>query len=175
VWNIPAAMLQPRSAAHDPFVFLGLSGAGLAIAGVYAAIALLFLLRLAAGYVRARRLVKSSRPIETNLRESDVLRVPIAIGFFQPRILLPSEWREWPPHKPRAVLAHERAHVRRGDWAVAVFARVNRAIYWFHPLAWWLERKINLLAEQACDDAAVIATGDARLATRRHYWRSQAP
>jgi hypothetical protein len=37
-------------------------------------------------------------------------------------------------------------------------ALLNRCLYWFHALAWWLRRKLVLLAEQACDEA-VIANG----------------
>jgi hypothetical protein len=37
-------------------------------------------------------------------------------------------------------------------------ALVNRAVFWFHPLSWWLERKLSVLAEEACD-AAVLARG----------------
>ena len=43
--------------------------------------------------------------------------------------------------------------VRRRDSLVALLAAVNRSIFWFHPLAWWMECKLSLLAEQACDEA----------------------
>ena len=35
---------------------------------------------------------------------------------------------------------------------------LNRAVFWFHPLAWWLERRLSALSEEACD-AAVLARG----------------
>jgi tetratricopeptide (TPR) repeat protein len=41
-------------------------------------------------------------------------------------------------------------------------ARVNRAIFWLHPLAWWLERTVTMTAEQACDEAAAQTIGAAR-------------
>jgi hypothetical protein len=47
--------------------------------------------------------------------------------------------------------------VRRHDAAINFAARLNRAIFWFHPLAWWLERKLAMTAEHACDEAAVRA------------------
>ena len=37
-------------------------------------------------------------------------------------------------------------------------ALVNRAVFWFHPLAWWLEQRLAALAEEACDEA-VLARG----------------
>ena len=57
-----------------------------------------------------------------------------------------------------AVLAHEGEHVRRRDPLFQSLALLNRAIFWFHPLAWWLERRLSGLAEEACD-AAVLARG----------------
>jgi beta-lactamase regulating signal transducer with metallopeptidase domain len=46
-------------------------------------------------------------------------------------------------------------HVRRADWAIAMLEGLNRRLFWFHPLAWWVERQLASLAEQACDDAAL--------------------
>jgi hypothetical protein len=66
--------------------------------------------------------------------------------------------REWPAAQLDAVLAHESAHIRRHDPLVQWLALLNRAIFWFHPLAWWLEHRLSALAEEACD-AAVLARG----------------
>jgi hypothetical protein len=35
---------------------------------------------------------------------------------------------------------------------------LNRAVFWFHPAAWWLERHLSALAEEACDNV-VLAHG----------------
>ncbi len=59
----------------------------------------------------------------------------------------------------RAVIAHEMAHVQRRDPLVAMLAHVNRCLFWFHPVAWWLERALAAAAEHACDEAAVRTTG----------------
>ena len=42
------------------------------------------------------------------------------------------------------------------------FPSVNRCLYWFHPLAWWLDRYLNQLAEQMSDDSALVAVADRR-------------
>jgi GWxTD domain-containing protein len=81
-------------------------------------------------------------------------------GFLRPVILLPESSCEWSADTRLAVLAHEEAHIARGDWAIALVARINRAFFFFHPLAWWLERKLASLAEQACDDAALSQVRD---------------
>jgi hypothetical protein len=67
-------------------------------------------------------------------------------------------WSEWPRAELDAVLAYEREHARRRDPLAQWLAALNRCIFWFHPLAWWLERKLAVLAEEACD-AAVVAGG----------------
>ena len=102
------------------------------------------LLRLAVGTIRASRL------------ESCV--TPITVGVLRPRILLPDGAKEWPQAQLDAVLAHENEHVRRRDPLFQWLALLNRAVFWFHPLAWWLERKLSGLAEEACD-AAVLSRG----------------
>jgi len=85
----------------------------------------------------------------------------MTVGFSEPAILLPANWQSWDAWKLRAVLAHELAHIRRSDWLVTVAASVNRSLFWFHPLAWWLERRLSALAEQASDDAALGCVSDA--------------
>lgn len=94
--------------------------------------------------------------------ESAQAVVPFTAGWQQPVILLPADWRAWDEFKLRAVLAHEMAHVKRGDWLIAMLGAVNRALFWFHPLAWWLERHLAKLAEESCDAAGIAGTGDAR-------------
>jgi TonB family protein len=96
------------------------------------------------------------------LLESASVRVPFTAGWGSPTIVLPEDWQGWDDLKLRAVLAHELAHARRGDWATAAVAALNRAIFWYHPLAWWLERRLAGLAEESCDAAAMAAVGDAR-------------
>ncbi len=104
-----------------------------------------------------RRLVRESVTVGERRYESNSITVPVTVGR---KILLPVGWREWDAGKLAAVLAHEAAHVARADWAVAAMARVNRCVFWFHPLAWWLERVLARLAEQVCDDAALAVLPD---------------
>jgi hypothetical protein len=73
-------------------------------------------------------------------------------------VILPECWQEWSPAQLAAVMAHEREHARRRDPLVQWMALLNRAVFWFHPLAWYLEKHLSRLAEEACD-AAVLAQG----------------
>jgi len=129
---------------------------------VYAAGLAAMLYRLLAGWRAAQRIVGQSRPVSASVRETSLIRSPFTIGVFTSRIILPATWKDWSHQKLRAVLAHERAHVRRRDPLVSLAAHVNRAIFWFHPLAWWLERKLATTAEHACDDAGIRAIGEGR-------------
>ncbi len=129
---------------------------------VYLLVALILLARLAFGYLFTRRLVKGSSRTELGpdeICESTWISVPFTVGWLRPKILLPAGWRQWEPGKLAAVLAHERTHVRRADWGIALLAGVNRCLFWFHPLAWWLEGRLAALAEQACDDSALLEVG----------------
>jgi uncharacterized protein (TIGR03435 family) len=135
-------------------------------ASVYAAIALGFLAWFFTGMLLARRVVRSATPLSfdghANVFESERLNVPATVGWLRPVVLLPPEWRDWPREKLNAVLAHESAHVRRRDGLVAALAGINRCLFWFHPLAWMLERRVALLAERACDECCIATLGDLR-------------
>jgi beta-lactamase regulating signal transducer with metallopeptidase domain/predicted nucleic acid-binding Zn-ribbon protein len=124
--------------------------------GIYLAGACWFLARLAYGYLFTLRMLRAARPVEPGIMESDWVAVPVTV---ESRIVLPQGWQQWDTAKRLAVLAHERAHVHRRDWAVALLAAVNRSVYWFHPGAWWMERRVASLAELACDDAALGQVG----------------
>jgi uncharacterized protein (TIGR03435 family) len=128
-----------------------------AMAGVYLLGLAVLLARLTVGIVRARILVRQATDCEGVLTSS-VCAAPITVGLLRPRVILPEDWRSWPQAQLDAVLAHEGAHATRHDPLIHALALLNRALFWFHPLAWWLERRLSVLAEEACD-AAVIARG----------------
>ena len=77
-------------------------------------------------------------------------------------MILPADWRTWPTETLIAVLAHEHAHRARRDPLIAFMAQLNRALFWFHPLSWWLERTLTVTAEHASDDEALKAVGTSR-------------
>lgn len=54
-----------------------------------------------------------------------------------------------------AILVHEVWHVRRRDNLTAVVHMVVEAIFWFHPLVWWLETRLVAERERACDEAVL--------------------
>jgi GWxTD domain-containing protein len=136
------------------------------LVAIYLAGAGALLLRLAIGTVRVRALASGARVVNGQLTSARIA-TPFTVGVLRPRILLPEGWDRWPAARLAAVLDHERAHVDRRDPIVQWLALLNRALFWFHPLAWWLERRLAALAEGACD-AAVLARGHAPAAYSEH-------
>ena len=125
--------------------------------GVYLSGLCLLLLRLAIGTVRARTLARDALH-QDGMCVSSLCAAPLTVGFFHPTVIVPEHWHEWPRVQLDAVLTHEHEHARRRDSLVQWLALLNRALYWFHPAAWWLERHLSALAEEACDNV-VLARG----------------
>jgi beta-lactamase regulating signal transducer with metallopeptidase domain len=93
------------------------------------------------------------------LRESAEIVSPATVGWRRPLILLPLEWREWSEAERRAVLAHEVAHVARGDFAGWLVAQLSVALYFYNPLVHWLARRLRLEQELAADACGAVAAG----------------
>ena len=86
---------------------------------------------------------------------------PGVFGFFRPILLLPAGIAErLTPAQLRAVLAHEMSHVRRRDNVANAIHMVAEALFWFHPLVWWIERRLLDEQERACDEEVLLQGGD---------------
>jgi len=138
----------------------GLPAAETLLLWCYAAGLLAMAAHRAMGWALLRRVVSRSTPLRARLRESGDVVTPVAVGVLRPAVILPTGWRGWNASTRRAVLAHEFAHLRRHDALVLALARLVKCLFWFHPLAWWVSRKISNLAELACDAAAMERVDD---------------
>ena len=121
---------------------------------IYAIGAAVLLARLATGILHAHALMRAAQPRDGHWISASCV-APVTVGWIRPRVILPESWNEWTPAKLAAVLAHEREHARRRDPLLQFAALLNRAVFWFHPLAWWLEARLSALAEESCDAAAI--------------------
>ena len=92
--------------------------------------------------------------------ESALVSVPVTIGVLRPSILLPPGWPDWDDEKLDSILAHEMSHVARHDPWTQCISVLHRAIFWFNPFSWWLNRHLADLAEQASDEAALSEGAD---------------
>jgi len=164
---------KPSSEAPKTFAPLQM------LAPIYSAGALLVLLWLGAGVLRAWQLTRRARPLEDDPRwlpllselprglgkvrllASPDLQVPMTWGFFRPVVLLPSEAISWPREDRQRALIHELAHVQRHDWLTQMIARGACALYWFQPLVWLAARRQGLEAERAADDRVLLAGSEA--------------
>jgi TonB family protein len=120
----------------------------------------------------ARTLLRASLPYPGALplscdgpevRSSRALVEPALVGVFRPVLLLPQDLTE---HLTRAqlgaVVEHELAHWRRRDNLTAAVHMLVEAVFWFHPLVWWIGARLVEERERACDEAVVRAGHDAR-------------
>ena len=164
VWQSAAPL--PAAAAMAPAdvqpTWFALHGATL-LWSLYAGVAAVGLLRLVAGLLLCLKLYREAEPVlapwaRGNVRASAAIDAPLSFGT---AILVPADCHDWPVAKRLAVLAHEEAHVRRGDFFIQLLAGVYRAIFWFNPFAWWLQAHLRDLAETASDDAAIQELNDA--------------
>ncbi len=86
----------------------------------------------------------------------DAVAGPVVQGFARPRVLLPARLvRSWRSEDLDSVLLHELIHLRRRDPAVRALANLLQIVYFFHPLVWWVGRRLAAECERACDDAVV--------------------
>jgi len=118
------------------------------LACIYLLGACILLVRLALGTARAHLLVRRAANRGGRLT-SDLCAAPVTVGWLTPAVILPECWQRWPQAQLDAVLTHEGEHARRRDPLVQWLALLNRALFWFHPLAWWLEFRLCALAEEA--------------------------
>ena len=114
------------------------------------------LLYALASYLRLRRRVSVSLPIQDNIYLCDAISSPFILGVVKPHIYLPSGLDEV---QRQNVLAHERAHLARRDhwWKPLGFALL--AVYWFNPVLWLAYTLLCRDIELACDER-VIRTMD---------------
>jgi bla regulator protein blaR1 len=95
---------------------------------------------------------------------SEQMHMPAAIGFLRPAIILP-RWmlEEASIQELEHVVLHELAHLRRRDDWTNLAQKVLKAVFFFHPAVWWLERKLAIDRELACDDEVLAQTENPRV------------
>jgi beta-lactamase regulating signal transducer with metallopeptidase domain len=153
----------------------------------WAVLAAVGLLRVAAALFQVRRLRRGCFPMSPELLDADLqkligefssrrpvsilvssrLQVPTAIGFFRPAIVIPA-WLAASADREelKYVLLHELAHLQRWDDWTNLAQKLVKAVLFFHPGVWWIEWKLSLDREMACDDAVLAQAGSPRLYAR---------
>lgn len=130
--------------------------------------------------VRLRRMVDGAVPLTTSeaglqirllgsemgldlpprLCASAYVPTPVVLRILSPTVLVPDTLDDrLTPEDLRMLLAHELAHVRRGDLPLALVPALACALFPFHPAIWHAQREGITEREAACDADAIAATG----------------
>lgn len=156
------------------------------------------LARVVRGLWRVRALKRSCIPLHASMLDSftseqrsrkfaicvsEQVRVPAALGFFRPSIVLPA-WavQELSTEELQTVVLHEAAHLQRWDDWTNLLQKIVRALLFFHPAVWWIDNRLSMEREMSCDDMVLARSGSARqyaaclvsLAEKTHAHRSLA-
>ena len=104
-----------------------------------------------------------ARTRRVKLLVSEEVRVPTALGFFRPAVVLPT-WalRDLSADELKGIVLHELAHLRRWDDWTNLAQKFVKALFFFHPAVWWIDSRLALEREIACDDMALEQTANAR-------------
>jgi bla regulator protein blaR1 len=96
-------------------------------------------------------------PIQLRLSDSNL--GPGVYGMTRPILIWPSRISQrLNDAQIKSILAHELCHVRRHDNLTASIHMLVEAVFWFHPLVWWLGSRLELERERACDEHALQFT-----------------
>ena len=158
------------------------AGLGTVLFTVWALVAFFLLARLGFGVVQLFRLRASGKEVDlpslpelprqtlvefqqhrrVALCVSDRVSVPTAVGLFRAAVVLPP-WTlaELSADDLNSVLVHELAHLRRRDDWTNLLQKLVRAVFFFHPAVWWIENRLSLEREMACDEHVLANTNDA--------------
>lgn len=101
-------------------------------------------------YIRLKKQMQDdSQLLEDSFYLSNRLSSPLILGFFHPRIYLPSGLTL---EDQRLQKLHARQHLRRGDFFLKPFWFIITVIHWYNPLAWLFYYQMLNDLEQACDE-----------------------
>lgn len=113
---------------------------------------LLFLFWFAFSYFRLHSKLNTAVRLRDNIYQSEFVATPMVVGFIRPRIYLPFRVDE---ACLGPILAHEQAHVCRGDPWWKLLAFVCLTVHWFNPLVWVAYLLFGRDVEFACDEAVI--------------------
>jgi beta-lactamase regulating signal transducer with metallopeptidase domain len=156
--NTPAANAVPDGTTNWIMLLIATWAAG----------TLLALLIWGMRWLKLRALVRAARPLAISaplpvLTTSAPLE-PGLIGIFRPVLMLPAGIQaRLTTQEMDAILAHELCHFRRRDNLTAAVHMLVESLFWFHPLVWWLGRRLINERERACDEAVLAAGSDPRV------------
>lgn len=117
------------------------------------------------GWRRVKAALRSSRPIQVSapvpVHSSPGLLEPGVVGLWRPVLLIPEDIEQQLTQKQfEAVLLHELCHVKRRDNLTSSLHMLVEAVFWFHPLVWFIGARLIDERERACDEYVLRTAGD---------------
>jgi uncharacterized protein (TIGR03435 family) len=114
---------------------------------------------------RVRAVWRAATPLPLNLPipalSSSARLEPGVFGIFQPFLLLPYGLKDHlTPAQWDAIVTHELCHVRRRDNLSSAIHMLVEALFWFHPVVWWIGARLVEERERACDEAVLRMGSD---------------
>ncbi|MGH9237401.1 MAG: M56 family metallopeptidase [Vicinamibacterales bacterium] len=102
-------------------------------------------------------------PAGVAVRSAPGVMEPGVVGLWRPVILVPSGIEDdLTPQQLATVLSHELCHIRRRDNTTAAVHMIAEAVFWFHPLVWWIGSRLLDERERACDQEVLRTCGEPR-------------
>jgi beta-lactamase regulating signal transducer with metallopeptidase domain len=150
-------------------------------------------LRMVAGWALSRRLVARAKVATENRWQarvatwceelgvnkavrflvSDAIDSPLVVGWLKPVILWPTAaLHGMTPQDVEAIIAHELAHIRRGDVLINLLQACIEVLFFHHPAAWWISAQIRAEREYCADDLAVRMLDRSESGTKLSYARA---
>ena len=147
--NLSESIQTPEPVPEEAVSESGLVGllstlwlSGVLVMGIYALVS----------YCRLKRKIVTATVLERKVYQSEFVDAPFVMGILRPRIYLPYGLTQ--PHLDH-ILAHERAHIRRGDHFYKPFGYLVLCLHWFNPLVWLAYILLCRDIEVACDEKVI--------------------
>ena len=100
-------------------------------------------------------------PLPDGTWRSGGVAEPMLLGAWRPRMLVPLDFEQrYSPEEREFVLAHEQAHMCRGDTVVNAVGAAWLCAFWFDPVMFWAMRLLRFDQDLACDAAVLAAAAD---------------
>ncbi len=108
-----------------------------------------------------RTALRTASPLDLQIgmdvRISPAFGEPGVFGVRRPVLLLPAGIMDsLTPPQLEAIVAHELCHIRRRDNLATAIHMGVEALFWFHPLVWWLGARLMEERERACDEQVLL-------------------
>lgn len=91
--------------------------------------------------------------------QTDELTTAATIGWRDPIVLLPSNWKQWSHAELSSAISHELVHVAHSDFAKNLVAQIAVSFNIFNPIVHWLGRELRVAQELAADEKAAAISG----------------